>query len=685
MRDDVDPADGQTALRPAGWPAPPIQKAHERSETFGLCVSARPDYDILSNAGLGLKREQNRVLCAHAMPVMETLHEQIVNTQSMIVLTDAEGLILHSIGDDDFLQRAEKVALRPGANWAESRQGTNAIGTALAERCAMVVHGDQHYLAANRFLTCSSVPILDPYGDVIGVLDVTGDYRSYHQHTMALAKMSVQMIENHLFTTTFQETLQVSFHGRPEFLGTLMEGIVAFTSDGRFLSANRSAQFQLGMPLAALRAHTLSSLFQITSAQLIDRVRASMDPHLALNLINGAVVCARVQFRRASVADGRRPIDDHDAARPPARACAPQPAAPGAGSGSGSGLSRLSYLDTGDPQVALVITKVRKVIGKDIPILITGETGTGKELLAQAIHNDSPRRDGPFVAVNCASIPETLIESELFGYEEGAFTGARRKGAVGKLLQANGGTLFLDEIGDMPYPLQVRLLRVLQERLVNPLGSTKTIPVDVAIICATHRDLREMIAQNRFREDLYYRLNGLVVRLPPLRDRSDLAVVVQKMLQRESLAGADRPPLSVAPDVMALFERCAWPGNFRQLGNLLRTAAAMVDDDGQIRREHLPDDFFDDLRRGVEPCAAGADAAACSVDSADSIGAPLAAGVAFAPAGARLQDVAASAIAAALARHGGNVSAAARALGVSRNTIYRKMPAAEPGRTSDDD
>ncbi|MEK6355651.1 MAG: sigma-54-dependent Fis family transcriptional regulator [Burkholderia cenocepacia] len=680
MRDDVEQAAGSRAAHPAGWPAPSIQKAHERSETFGLQVSARPDYDVLSNAALVLKREQSRVLCVHAMPVMETLHEQIVNTQSMIVLTDAEGLILHSIGDDDFLRRAEKVALRPGANWAENRQGTNAIGTALAELCPMVVHGDQHFLAANRFLTCSSVPILDPYGDAIGVLDVTGDHRSYHQHTMALAKMSVQMIENHLFTTTFQETLQVSFHGRPEFLGTLMEGIVAFTADGRFLSANRSAQFQLGMPLAALRAHTLSSLFDVTSAQLIDRMRASTDRHLMLNLGNGAVVCARVHFRRATLAEGSRPTDVHDAGAPGARANAvPAPAA-----GTSAGLSRLNYLDTGDAQVASVIAKVRKVIGKDIPILITGETGTGKELLAQAIHNDSPRRDAPFVAVNCASIPETLIESELFGYEEGAFTGARRKGAIGKLLQANGGTLFLDEIGDMPYPLQVRLLRVLQERLVNPLGSTKTIAVDIAIICATHRDLREMIAQNRFREDLYYRLNGLVVRLPPLRDRTDLAVVVQKMLQREAFAGPGRPPLSVAPDVMALFVRCTWPGNFRQLGNLLRTAAAMVDDDGEIRREHLPDDFFDDLRRGDthvgQPVPAAPDSPAAA-----SAGPCVA--DALPPADARLQDVAASAIAAALARHGGNVSAAARALGVSRNTIYRKMPATDAGRqpSSDED
>lgn len=646
----------------SGWPTPCIQKAHERSAGYGLVTSTRPDYDILPASELALKVEQNRILCAHAMPVMETLREQIVNTESMVVLTDAQGLILHSIGDDDFLARAAKVALRPGAQWSEDKQGTNAIGTAITERNATVVHGDQHFLAANHFLTCSSVPILDPYGDLIGVLDVTGDYRSYHQHTMALAKMSVQMIENHLFASTFRDTLQVAFHSRPEFLGTLMEGIAAFTGDGRFLSANRSAQFQLGMPLAALRAHTLSSLLGVSSAELVDRLRASRDTILSMNLHNGAVVCASVTFRRELLmasgwqSEARRDMNS------PAQPCAAQAAR------SSLRTLRLEQLDTGDPQIAAVITKVRKVIGKDIPLLITGETGTGKELLAQAIHNESPRRSGPFVAVNCASIPETLIESELFGYEEGAFTGARRKGAVGKIVQAHGGTLFLDEIGDMPYPLQVRLLRVLQERVVNPLGSTKTIPVDIAIVCATHRDLREMIAQNRFREDLYYRLNGLIVKLPPLRERKDLAVVIGKMLEREALTGGDGQCLTVAKEVMTLFERCAWPGNFRQLGNLLRTAAAMVDEDGEIRREHLPDDFFDDLRK-VEAAQPQADV----VEEAAG------------PQSTRLHDVAAQAISATLAKYGGNVSAAARALGVSRATLYRKMPGVVPPKGADRD
>ena len=640
MQDEIRDIAASHDERESSWLIPSIRKAHERSETFGLNASTRPDYDVLTEGELLLKLEQNRVLCAHATPVMETLREQIVNTQSMIVLTDAQGLILHSTGDDDFLARAEKVALRAGANWAEERQGTNAIGTAIAERSPTVVHGDQHYLAANRFLTCSSVPILDPYGELIGVLDVTGDHRSYHRHTMALARMSVQMIENHLFSSTFQGMLQIAFHSRPEFLGTLMEGIMAFTGDGRFLSANRSAQFQFGLPLTALRAHTLSSLFGQTSAQLIDRSRTSRGPHMTLDLNNGAVVCARVRLNRAPLADfPSTSLSTRPAPRPPV---------------SNEASSKLALLDTGDPKITAVIGKVRKVIGKDIPILITGETGTGKELLAQAIHGDSPRRAGPFVAVNCASIPENLIESELFGYEEGAFTGARRKGAAGKLMQANGGTLFLDEIGDMPYPLQVRLLRVLQERVVDPLGSSKSIPVDVAIICATHRNLRDMIEQNRFREDLYYRLNGLVVKLPPLRERTDLAAVITKMLDAVSNEEACGMRLSIDDDVMTLFEHYAWPGNCRQLVNLLRTAAAMVDDDGCIRREHLPEDFFEEPR-------------SLTHNTTEAHASP-------ALASGRLQEVTASVIAATLARHHGNVSAAARALGISRNTIYRKIP-----------
>jgi transcriptional regulator with PAS, ATPase and Fis domain len=266
------------------------------------------------------------------------------------------------------------------------------------------------------------------------------------------------------------------------------------------------------------------------------------------------------------------------------------------------------------------------------------------------------------VAVNCASIPETLIEAELFGYEDGAFTGARRKGSPGKILQANGGTLFLDEIGDMPLQLQARLLRVLQERQVTPLGSTKSLPVDLAVVSATHRNLREMIAAGRFREDLYYRLNGLVVKLPALRERSDLMAIVQKILRAET----NGRPLQLADEVVRLLQAYAWPGNIRQLANALRTAVVMAGGENTITREHLSDDFLADAEEAVGVMAASA--------------APVAA-VAAAPAAptqaARdaktLEALALETIRRALDEAGGNISAASKRLGISRNTIYRRL------------
>jgi sigma-54 dependent transcriptional regulator, acetoin dehydrogenase operon transcriptional activator AcoR len=602
-----------TALHPAQHDV--IHASHERSATFGLYSSMRPEYAVLSGALFAGKIDESRALFAHALPVMESLYAQIANTHSMIALTDSSGLILHSLGDDDFLARAQKVALRAGAVWSEEHQGTNAIGTTIAAREAVTVHGDQHYLQANHFLTCSSVPILDPRGNLSGVLDVTGDRRGYHQHTMALVKMSGQMIENRLIASTFNDGLRIHFHSRPEFIGTLMEGIAAFDLDGRLLSANRSAQFQLGLELGHLRAQTLASLFGVSTDELIARAG---EPASRLELHSGVGVFASVEFH--------------------VRAAAPVVRKPAA--------SNLAALCTGDARMQDIVERVRKVIGKSIPILIGGETGAGKEMLANAIHRDSPRRAGPFVAVNCASLPETLIESELFGYAQGAFTGASKRGAVGKIVQANGGTLFLDEIGDMPLAMQSRLLRVLQERVVEPLGAARAVPVDFMLICASNRKLREQVAAGEFREDLYYRVNGLSLTLPPLRERTDLRAVAKAMVRAECLASRI---VEIDDDVLDIFERHRWPGNFRQLNNVLRTACAMLDDhDSHIRIEHLPPDFLDE----IDDAPVALPARACDV---------------------RLADIAADAVEAALKLHGGNVSAAARALGVSRTTVYRKL------------
>ena len=620
-----------------------IECSHQRSLSYGLSPGARPDFSPLARNDLSLLIERNRLLHAHAVPAMETLYQQIINTHNMVILTDAKGVIVHSLGDDDFLEKASRVALQPGVAWSEQSKGTNAIGTAIAEKTATLVHADQHYLAANHFLTCSAAPITDHLGNVVGVLDVSGDQRSFHKHTMALVRMSALMIENQLFSATFEDSITLHFHARPEFIGTLMEGIASFTPGGRFLSANRNGLFQLGLSFSALQSHTFSSLFGMPVSAVFDHYRTAAPGLLNLCMHSGVRVYGRAQLRLSNEMQALSSNNERTSTPSPAHLSHAQQAA--------RRLSGLRYLNTGDPQLEQVIAKVNKVLGRDIPILVMGETGTGKELLAQAIHNDSPRAAGPFVAVNCASIPETLIESELFGYEDGAFTGARKKGSIGKILAANGGTLFLDEIGDMPFGLQARLLRVLQERMVTPLGSGKSIPVNVELICATNHNLRDRIARGLFREDLYYRLNGLVVKLPPLRERTDLETVVKKILATESNGGI----YAVSEEVLFMFMRHKWPGNFRQLTNLLRTAIIMAGDEHEISLRHMPDDFLDDI--DMHP----------AVDPVIDAGKMVAAG-------ANLEEMEHSAILKSLEAHGGNVSATARALGVSRNTIYRKVP-----------
>jgi transcriptional regulator of acetoin/glycerol metabolism len=626
-----------------------IETSHRRSLDYGLQPESPADFSPLARCELSLLIEQNRLLHTHAVPAMETLYQQIVNTHNMVILTDATGVIVHSLGDDDFLEKANRVALQPGVAWSEASKGTNAIGTAIAERSPTLVHADQHYLAANHFLTCSAAPIADHLGNVIGVLDVSGDQRSFHKHTMALVRMSALMIENQLFSATFEDSITLHFHTRSEFIGTLMEGIASFSPGGRFLAANRNGLFQLGLPFTALQSHTFSSLFGLPLSALYDHYRTAAPGLLNLCMHNGVRVYGRAQMRLSNSVFQQALSSDRPALASPAT----QAVAANQAAAQARRLSGLRYLRTGDPQLELVIDKVTRVLGRDIPIMIMGETGTGKELLAQAIHNDSPRAMSPFVAVNCASIPETLIESELFGYEDGAFTGARKKGAVGKILQANGGTLFLDEIGDMPFSLQARLLRVLQERMVTPLGSDKSIPVNVELICATNHNLRERIAKGLFREDLYYRLNGLVVKLPPLRERTDLETVVGKILATESNSSR----YHVSEEILTLFHRHRWPGNFRQLTNLLRTALVMAGDEHEIGLRHMPDDFLDDIEQAQIPHLN-----------------PILGTERMIASGANLEEVEQNAILRSLEAHGGNVSATARALGVSRNTIYRKVP-----------
>lgn len=603
-----------------------IERSWRRCLANGIDTQSPPNIEVVTAQELARKREQNHQLLALARPEMETLSEQIAHTRNVVILTDDEGLILHSMGSQHLFGEEQRRALSAGTSWSESQRGTNAIGTAIFEQSALTVQGAEHFMAYHHSLNCSAVPIFGAENQLIATLDVSNDYNVSQQHTLALVKMSAQMIENRLFLASYQSDVVLHFHARPEFIGTLWEGVAMFTDHGELVATNRSGQFQLGLHGGQTQPQlNFNQLFDISIENLLRQTGNTDKLVIPLRLNNGARLYVQVELLHKK----------------------PQLSKPAPVSKRTSA-ANLDLLNSGDAKIERAIAQVKQVLSRDIPILIQGETGVGKELFARAIHEASSQHKGPWIAVNCAALPEGLIEAELFGYEEGAFTGAKRKGSPGKIEQANGGTLFLDEIGDMPLSLQARLLRVLQERTVTPLGSTKSIPVSFALVSATNLKLKEKVESGEFRSDLYYRLNGLSVSLPPLRQRSDLTALINIILQIEH---AD--DIEIMPEVMDIFSQHPWPGNIRQLHNVLRTALALADG-APISELHLTQDFIDEIETASQ--------AESKVE-------------ALAFNNQNLDDVTTNAIVKAMEKHSGNVSAVARQLSISRNTLYRKLKA----------
>ena len=614
------PSPGVDALLARSW---------QRSLTAGLSPIGRLHcQDNLVGPELQRSRALSHELISHSEPVMEHLFEQVRHSHSMVILADPQGVLMHTRGDLDFLSKAERVALTCGASWAESQRGTNAIGTALAEAQEVEIHGAEHFLERNGFLTCAAAPIVSAQGQLMGILDISGEQRSRHPHTLGLVGTAARMIENSLVMASCRHQLVLQFHARAEGIGSVAQGLLAFSEDGWLVGANRKGLALLGLGVADLQRSAWSQLFERGMQAWLGSLRQSGGRPLLLRTQRGEAFYAQLQ--------GRGPAVLTLAPKTGSAPLAPQAPQEDA----------LQRLDSGDARWRAAADKARRVLGKDIPLLVLGESGVGKELFAKALHEISPRRGRPFVALNCAALPESLIEAELFGYAPGAFTGARSQGAAGRLREAQGGTLFLDEIGDMPLALQTRLLRVLQEREVQPLGGGAPVALDVQLLCATHQSLAQAVSEGRFRADLYYRINGLALQLPPLRERSDLEALLDRLLQ--SLAPDQG--LTLEPALREAFRAYDWPGNLRQLHQVLRTAVALLSpQESRIGWAHLPDDLLPQLQQrqhlpGGRPAQ-------------------------------NLRELSQQAIAQALENTRGNVSAAARQLGIARQTLYRRLQA----------
>ncbi|WP_165665049.1 sigma-54-dependent Fis family transcriptional regulator [Metapseudomonas otitidis] len=571
---------------------------------------------VLEHARMLECRERMQQVLEIANGEMNSLYHQLSGTGHAVLLTDARGVILNCVTAAAERNAFEQAGLWLGADWSEAREGTNGIGTCLVERQALTIHLDEHFRSLHTGLTCSASPVFDPHGELLAVLDVSSARRAMSRqsqfHTMALVNLSAKMIESCYFLRRFEGEWLLRFHLQAEYVGLFSEGLMAFDGEGRIRAVNQGAINLLDSSRERLLGTTVEACFDCRLDDLLARAQPQPNASWPLRARNGRVLHAALRGQAP------RPM-------PVAPLVVERPAAPG--------------LCLGDAALQADFRRAVKVYERDVPLLVNGETGSGKEAFAKAVHRASSRAERPFIALNCAAIPESLIESELFGYRGGSFTGARKEGMRGKLQQADGGTLFLDEIGDMPLALQTRLLRVLEERQVVPIGG-EAQAVDVRIISATHRALEARVQAGDFREDLYYRLNGLVIDLPPLRERSDREPLLEHLLREEArgqvvrLDDAARQALLAHP----------WPGNVRQLRNVLRTLVALCED-GVIRLADLPRD----IREQAAP-----------VTRAEAPANPLG-------------DAERAALLGALESQRWHMTRTAEQLGISRNTLYRKL------------
>lgn len=589
----------------------------------------------------------NRCQASHelvevAIPIMEKIYDFVAGTGFVVTLADHEGYLLHMIGDEDALEFTSRSNFKQGAKWGEREAGTNAVGLSVVLRKPVQVYSAEHYCLHAHPSTCSAAPIHDPdVGHLIGVLDMTGRCDAVHQHTLGIVVAGASSIERQLALKRAYRAAELANRQKQLIMDSMSDGVLTLDCEGRLLYMNKKAAQMLNMPFTLHGGGQY--LTQILGekpgyARLLEifgKGRELVDE--PVNVGDGKGSQFTITVRSLNAPDGSRAgtvavLQEISRVNRLVRQM-----------GGWSAKTTFENLIGQDP----VFQKAMRVAQRAAPsmcnILLLGETGSGKDVLAQAIHNASSRRNQPFVAINCAVIPRELLASELFGYTEGAFTGARRGGNPGKFELADGGTLFLDEIGEMPLDMQSALLRVLEERSVTRVGGGEVIPVDVRIIAATNKDLQAEVKRGNFRQDLFFRLNVLAIWLPPLRERKqDLSLLARHLLERACERAGRKVP-RIAPEVLGIFAAYHWPGNIREMQNVLERALYLLEGD-ILTADLLPDE----MRAPSVPRAAEDGEAA-------------------------LQSVEQATIMAYMAQYGHNRTLVAKKLGISRSTLYRKL------------
>ena len=596
--------------------------------------------------------EKNEILIRTAAPLMRNLYRFFQGSSFVVVLTDAQGYILELFGDEDRLRSARKINFLPGAKWQDDDVGTNAIGSVLVAGKPMQVSGAEHFCLRHHCWTCSAAPILDEAGKLAAVLDISGPAGASYSHTLGMVVAAAEAITMQLKMQRKNKELVLANKRLTSIFNTMSEGVILLDRAGVIHEVNSVASRMLEKSNEELVGHS------------IEKILGGNTPHVR-RMLSISEPCADVELmvtHKNGVSHcliSGEPITDEQGN-------------PGGGvvilrpihqvknlvnrfSGHITAFRFSDIIGESQPIRESVRLAMLAAPG-DANVLLQGESGTGKDLFAQAIHHGSARRGGPYIALNCGAIPRELVGSELFGYEGGAFTGARREGRPGKFELAAGGTLFLDEIGDMPLEQQAALLRVIEEKTVTRIGGHRVIPTDVRLICASNKNLIQAVAQGIFRQDLYYRLNVISITVPTLRERGeDILLLFRHFLER--LAKKQGVSYTIDPAVPEFLMHYDWPGNVRELHNMAERAVNLAED-RVISLRHFP----------VEPKMPtnGGQLAATGLEKA---------GLAGCRERARRQEegVERARIMELLRECSGNISLVAKRLQVARSTVYRKI------------
>ncbi|HWR44174.1 sigma-54-dependent Fis family transcriptional regulator [Sporomusa sp.] len=622
---------------------PEIADSWVRCSQVGLNPDDGRAQNVLEHADVCRLLEKNQEIINIAKPFMANIYEFFRNSGFIVVLADVNGYVMECFGDRDSLTSAKKLHFVRGASWRECDVGTNAIAIGLATGKPVQVSGAEHYCAKHHWWTCSAAPIYGADGQIVAFLDLSGPAQAAYSHTLGMVAAAANAISMQIGIQQKNYELSLMNKHLSSIFNTMSDGVILFDRLGLVKEYNPIAKKLLGQSGDMLCGASVQTIFKGNN-QLIQK------------LLNGKETHSEIEFQTVfdsgpnrCVISGESIVDKQGCINGGVIILRPAEKVHSLINRLSGHYTTFQFKSILGNSIA-ILEAVRQASAAAVTasnVILQGESGTGKEMFAQAIHNKSARCSGPFIALNCGAIPRELVGSELFGYEDGAFTGAKRGGRPGNFELASGGTLFLDEIGDMPLEQQVALLRVLQEKKVARIGSNKVIPVDVRIICATNKDLNKLVENGTFRQDLYYRLNVFKIEIPPLRQRRDDIELLFRSFVNQ-IASEQGHEYTINASVVDLINRYNWPGNVRELHNVAERACNMAEN-GVISILCLP----------PELC--------CSRNT----GNPAIAGNKEIKRGILEQEI--EEIRALLESERGNISRVAGILGIARSTLYRKI------------